>query len=398
MRIAWVAPARASSSRAGRAARTLVARLGRLADVELYVPSGSEGEEADGSRSRALGELRPRDHDALVYSMSNEAAAAFALPALRALGGTVWLHDWVLGELTATAHPALTRPGLRGDWVALCEGGWRGYRAHRAGGRSHVGDPPWNRSVVRWGDAFLVPSLGIARAVRLERNAPTPVAVLPPPIEARWEPDDRDRARGRLGIAPTGASLVAFAGRPRAARSIELAMEVLDRLLEFRPRTGLLLAGWEERLCERLSHATGQRPMRFPEELELECLRASDLAVHFGGPSTGEGLDGLAAALSVGRAVVAEAVEELSALPATAVAREADAPALAERIAEALDRAALREELERGARRFVEDEASADAVAARCLEALGAFPHARSARRPLLLAMLHARERARERG
>ena len=83
------------------------------------------GEAPGGRELRSTDELRPRAFDQVLYQLGNERHHAFMQPLVRAIGGTVALHDWVLFDLAVAAHPALTRTGPRGLAVALREGGLR---------------------------------------------------------------------------------------------------------------------------------------------------------------------------------------------------------------------------------------------------------------------------------
>ncbi len=65
----------------------------------------------------------PADHDRILYQLGNELGHAFMPRMIRALGGTVMLHDWVLFDMAMKAFPALERGGLAGHAFALREGG-----------------------------------------------------------------------------------------------------------------------------------------------------------------------------------------------------------------------------------------------------------------------------------
>jgi hypothetical protein len=123
VRIALVTTPAGARSGIGDYTRHLLPYLRERAEVELFVDVGSEGEEPDGSRTRPVDELRPRDYDQILYQLGNEQQHDFMLPLLRALGGTVMLHDWILFDLALSAHPELERPGMRGILRAFELGG-----------------------------------------------------------------------------------------------------------------------------------------------------------------------------------------------------------------------------------------------------------------------------------
>lgn len=106
------------------------------AEVELFVEVGREDEESAGEPLRSVADLRPREYDRILYQLGNEVQHAFMAPLVRALGGTVMLHDWVLFDLASSAYPELARGGLRGLRRAWSEGGLeqaRTWLRHRRG-------------------------------------------------------------------------------------------------------------------------------------------------------------------------------------------------------------------------------------------------------------------------
>jgi hypothetical protein len=117
-----------------------------------------------------LEEIVAREHERLLVPIADDPVCAPFLPVLRAIGGTVWLHDWSLRSLAGAYRPALGRGGLRSKLAGLREGGLAGLRGEQ--------DAPLNRSVVRFGDSFLVHDEETRKAVLIERNAPTPTAIL----------------------------------------------------------------------------------------------------------------------------------------------------------------------------------------------------------------------------
>ncbi len=123
-----------------------------------------------GSGARPLEEFQPRDYERLLLPIGDHEAFAPLVPILRRAGGTVWLWSWSLRRLARAHRPALARPGLAGRIAAWREGGLPALRGDEA--------VPLNRSVVRFGDAFIVEDDPTRRRILEERNAPTPTAIL----------------------------------------------------------------------------------------------------------------------------------------------------------------------------------------------------------------------------
>jgi hypothetical protein len=163
----------------GGAELALAGGLARACDVTLFAGGRRAAGEIDGVRVRAADELLPREFDQVLYWVRGSAGDAFIAPLVRALGGTVALDAWALRELAFAAYPALERGGLAG-WVrALREGGLADARALGRWRRGERGvELALNRSIVRYGDAFIVPSDDLARRVLDDRNAPTPIGVV----------------------------------------------------------------------------------------------------------------------------------------------------------------------------------------------------------------------------
>lgn len=186
MKIAWIGPASGCDSAAAARRDALLPHLRELAEVTLFAEE-KPGKLAGEPLARPLSSLRPRAFDQVLYALGDEPELAFVLPVLRAVGGTVQLGSWHLPRLARAAFPGLAGRGVRASWLALREGGLedlRSWRAHRAG-RCAWGDLALNRSVVRHADAFVVREEQLARRIRVERNAHTPIAVVPetPPAE-----------------------------------------------------------------------------------------------------------------------------------------------------------------------------------------------------------------------
>ena len=128
MKVALITTPPSVRSGIGDYTRHLLPYLREHCDVQLFVEPGT-GEEGSaawlGEELRTVDQLRPRDFDQVLYQLGNEGHHAFMARMIRAIGGTVMQHDWVLFDLAMSAYPALSRGGAKGHLVALREGGIR---------------------------------------------------------------------------------------------------------------------------------------------------------------------------------------------------------------------------------------------------------------------------------
>jgi|SRR5882672_8400734 len=222
MKLALVTTPPSVRSAVGEYTRELVRELEQLCEIAVFVERGRESEPYEGRATRAADALLPREFDQVLYQVGNEREHAFMLPMLRALGGTVALHEWVLCDLARAAFPALEHGGLRGFVRALREGGLDQARAHAAQVRAGTRvDVPLNRSVVRFGDSFLVHDERVRRLILEERNAPTPTGVVPRGPEQPWSV-----------VAAKYFELLGAFPPPRTARKSLIAMQLKRGLRE----------------------------------------------------------------------------------------------------------------------------------------------------------------------
>jgi hypothetical protein len=213
----WDAP-----SSVGDFTRALVRELADTTEITPFVERGREGGDYFGWKTRAADELVPRQFDHVLYSLGNEREHAFMAPMLRALGGCVALHAWRLSELAFAAHPELERGGWRGSVRAVREGGLGEARRYRELVRDRQlescrGELALNRSIVRFGDSFIVPSTELRRAILDDRNAPTPIGVVEP--SADWS-----------AIAAQYRELLERFPAPRTARKSLIAVQIAAAL------------------------------------------------------------------------------------------------------------------------------------------------------------------------
>lgn len=129
MKIAIVTTPPEVRSGIGDYTRHLLPYLRRHAKVELYVEAGRELEQ-DGERYSSVAQLDDGAYDRVLYQLGNETHHAFMAHRIRARGGVVMQHDWVLFDMALAAYPALARGGWKGAAVALREGGPEQLRAY----------------------------------------------------------------------------------------------------------------------------------------------------------------------------------------------------------------------------------------------------------------------------
>lgn len=258
-------------------------------------------------------------------------------------------------------------------------------------------DLPLNRSVVREADAFLVHNQWMADKIREERNAPTPICVVQHGAERRWRDDDRRLTRVELGLPPTytDSFLLTSLGAVQAHKRVGPLLEGLSLARKQRPELRLVLVG-EERPREfdlraevrRLGLESAVHCTGYVEEADAwDLLSAGDLAVNLRGPSSGGASGGVFQAFSLGRAALITDSPQAAEIPADTVRRvptdEREIASIAQELVSLASDPMRVRRMESAVRRFVEDECHWKHVAARYLEALDAFPAAKSAKKNL---------------
>jgi glycosyltransferase involved in cell wall biosynthesis len=106
-------------------ARHLLPHLREHCEVEIFVPHGHDEPGWEGERAQLISTLDPRRYDQVLYQLGNERSHGFMPRMIRAFGGTVAQHDWVLFDMAVSAFPGLVRGGPKGHALALREGGLR---------------------------------------------------------------------------------------------------------------------------------------------------------------------------------------------------------------------------------------------------------------------------------
>jgi glycosyltransferase involved in cell wall biosynthesis len=271
-------------------------------------------------------------------------------------------------------------------------------------------DLPLNHSVVRHADAFLVHSDSVGKQILESRNAVTPVFRVHHGVEKRWNEVPRESARRELGLDAAWESsfLIASFGALQSHKRPDVLLAALQLVRERGLDVRLLCVG-EERPAEFDVRSTLRThgledDVRItgwlPEEEAWGALRAADLCINLRGPSTGGTSGGACQALSVGRPVIVSDLPELCHLPDACVKRvaadENEARSLADTIAELCNDRAQLAEMERAARKAVEDELHWSHVAKRFTDLLKTYPRARASRRSLLVRFVHATAKGRD--
>ncbi len=405
MKLALIATALADRSLAARRLRRLAAQWRTLGEVECFVEAGgagAQGEFDQGIPARPLQELAPKAYDQILYNVADDPRLGFSAAMIRALGGCVYLHDWSLVRWASAAWPQMTRATWRGRLRSLREGG--GGRPAQPGLQAAPWEdgPAFNRSAVRHGDSFLVESSHLKKRILTERNAPTPVAVMPWSVSEAWRADvarriSRSDERVRLGLDPTwgNAFLVATQASDAAGARLQVLLEALAQARKARTNMKLVvLAGEPEGAgaIESLVRAAGlsEHVHSAVYASDGECLawlRASDLSVQLRGSSAQETCDAIARSLCAGRGVIASAVLEQAEMPDECVYKLAvgpeELPRLSSRIVELSDAASVRVAMEAAACSSALQLPSFEQAARSAWDALEAFPRPRVSKRSL---------------
>jgi glycosyltransferase involved in cell wall biosynthesis len=255
-----------------------------------------------------------------------------------------------------------------------------------------------NRSVVRFADAFICHSRYVAERIRAERNAWTPLGILPHGAEERWRDDDRLEARRALGLGEDWVRsflLVSFGG-VQPHKRIDKVLRALALARRQRGDVRLILAGTLQSADfdpQGLARQLGlEDAVRFtgylPETQAWDWLHAADLAVNLRGPTTGGTSGGIFQAFSMGRAVIASDAAEQTELPPACVVRvplgRDEVEVLARELVALRDDTARRQHLEASVREYVRSTCHWRVVARQYHEYLQGFPRARASRRRLI--------------
>jgi len=270
---------------------------------------------------------------------------------------------------------------------------------------------PFNRSVVRFADAFIVHSRYLKDRILRDRNAHTPVGILSHGAERLWSDEDRKVRRREFGLSPewVDSFLITSFGGVQLHKRIDKAMEALARARRTHEDIRMVLAGSLK--CDDFEPRGYARSLGLEDAIRFtgfvsaedgwSWLHAGDIGLNLRGPSSGGTSGGIFQAFSVGRAVIASDAAEQKELPGSCVVKvplgEGEVDALARALIDLRNDAARREGLETAVRDHVETECHWGVVAKQYAEFLEAFPRPRVTRRRLIAMRVTLERNARSR-
>jgi glycosyltransferase involved in cell wall biosynthesis len=232
--------------------RHLLPHLREHCEVELFVEKGHDEPAWNGERAQLAGTLDPRRFDQVLYQLGNEQSHAFMPRMIRATGGTVVQHDWVLFDMAMAAWPGLVRGGAKGHALALREGGLA--QAHvylrnwldRRRQRGHASAPP--------------PFAGLAGCL--------PFGWYPPEPSARWTTDHAGLRIPGEGVEWVRIEQHLEAGRVLRVREGDVVLaETTGEFLELRPKN----AGGPELVLETAGIRVTAAQRRHGDSRRLGC-------------------------------------------------------------------------------------------------------------------------------
>lgn len=262
---------------------------------------------------------------------------------------------------------------------------------------------PFQRPIVRWADSFFVHSAEVGRRITEDRNAATPIGVIPHGVEAQ-APDAsrRDAARQSLGWDRPGPLIVSFGAIQEHKRPEALLRGFAGARAQLSPgqkTAQLVLAGAlrtervdVEALINELGLSDCVTITGWLEEGEaVRWMEASDFCVHLRGPSSLGTSGGAARALGIGRALILSDLPEWEEFPRDAVVRVGGGEGEVSRLADAItglcsDPARVRS-MESAAAVWAQEVAAWPRVADEMVRLLELMPPHRTARKSVLRAM-----------
>lgn len=251
-------------------------------------------------------------------------------------------------------------------------------------------DLPFNGTIVRNADAFIVHSDYVGDRIRRERGPQSRVGRVWHGSERRW--DDRDRREVRRGLGLDEAwlddfLLVSFGG-VQPHKRIDKLLDALAVARRTNPRLRLALVG---KVAGDFFDAADEVRRRglddavvltgfVDEEVGWEWLKAGDLSVNLRGPTSGGTSGGIFQSFGLGRAVLASDAAEQRELPDACTVKvplgDGEVEALAAQMHAMSGDPSRRDALEASVRGFVDDECHWTHCADRYLELLDSLgPH-----------------------
>gem|GEM_PF-877199 len=268
---------------------------------------------------------------------------------------------------------------------------------------------PLNRPVVRMADAFIVHSDWMRTQILDQRNAPTPIGLLPHGSTQGEVELDSVAARQALGL-PAGDLIITSFGAIQEHKRPEPLLRAFAQARALASELHLVLAG-EDRLerldlralTSELGIEAAVTVTGFLEERNVtQHLAAADVCVNLRGPSTGGTSGAIARALGVGRPVITSDCGEQAEWPADCVQRVPvdgeEVACLRDAIIGLAQDPEQRRKAQLAARRFVRDVSNWERVGRCYAEFLAQLPAHRAAAKSLIdEAVKAADERRRQR-
>ena len=377
MRVAFFSPLPPSPSGIADYSQTLMAPLGRLADLTVFANAS---------------EFRPADFDLTLYQIGNNPCHGFIYQAALRHPGVVVMHE-------SNLHHLLADITIRsGDWDAyLREAEYNGGAAALAHARRvKAGDtgPDYEglamtRRLLESAKAIIVHSEFMRNEMRAA-GFTGPIAHIP---HGAWIPDvDRMAYRERLGVNEA-APLIGIFGNLKPYKRIAESLRAFRRLVEVEPRSKLILAGERhpdfpvDSLIRALSLSAHVRVLGFtPIEDFAGYIAASDIVLNLRYPTVGETSGSLLRAMGLGRAVLVSEVGAFAEVPDDVCLKVPVGPGEEDLIFEFLNllvsRRDLAQSLGQRARAYVERECNWDLVAQSYASFLCAVKDGRDWREP----------------
>lgn len=423
MRIAWVSPLPPASSGIADYSATLLPRLARCHELELFYDGGTPpvAAIADRWRSRPVADLEgeAQRFELIVYQIGNSAphhAESFRL-ALE-FPGVVVLHEFMLHHLVRGLTLAA------GDAAGYVEemryaAGRSGEMAARRLLDTHYPVDTWNyplfERLVDRSRAVVVHS-EFARQRVLASRPLARVGRMPMPIETdRLRPPtaaEQGALKARLGLA-ADAFIVASFGFVTPHKRLEVALPAFARLRQSHPTAEFVIVGetsphYDFAAALTRFGAHGVRVIGRTGEGEFDdWMRACDVAVNLRHPTGGETSASFMRLLAFGRPTIVNQIGAFAEVPEGACLQLPldgfEESTLVAYLCTLADRPQLAAAIGAQARAYAVSECSADAAAEICLELLeraaaGAppddvalpplAPYAVSDLRPALLAVI----------
>lgn len=267
---------------------------------------------------------------------------------------------------------------------------------------------PFNRSIVRFADAFLVHSGYVRDLIVAERNSATPVGVLHHGAESRWRDEGRAGIRAKLGLPKDWHDdfLVVSFGGVQPHKRIDRVLAGVQKARERGARVRLVMVGKVQAdgfdphaMATMLGISDAVHFAGWVEEEEgWDWIHAGDICVNLRGPTSGGTSGGIFQSFGLGRAVIVSDAAEQCELPDACTVKiplgAGEVESLAGALVDLAKDPARRQKLEAAVRRFVDEECHWGKMAEQYAQYLERFPGPRVTRKSLIAMQLQARRTA----